>query len=242
MKQTSEGVIVQLMTIRRSLYDLALLVGLVFGLPAATLGASTERQVCLTGDGRQPCEAAYRADPDDTEVIIKLAWTRISNHEPAEGIDFLREASQRHPQDWRLHFNLAGALAAVAAYHMAGEPVERAMALNDDPRIKHLAAEIYQNNDQPGLAHEMHLILARAGWRVAMFELAEDYALGRGAGYDQPLARHWYERAGAAGHVLAMRILADKLEAGAFGEDPDLESARYWREQAARATQGLPGG
>lgn len=213
--------------------------------PSLALAALDQRKACLDGDGpeaRAPCEVAYAANPDDIEVVIKLAWTRIANHEPAEGIDFLREVSERHPDDWRLHYNLAGALAAVAAYHMAGEPVERAMALHDDPRIKHLAAEIYQNNDQPGLAHEMHLILAEAGWRVAMFELAEDYAMARGVDYDQPLARSWYEQAAGAGHVLAMRILANKLEAGAFGGDPDLEGARYWREQAARATEGLPGG
>jgi TPR repeat protein len=223
----------------------AALLSLTLAAATAAQAAPDHRRLCLEIDGpeaRAPCDIAYAADPDDLDVAFKLAWTRIGNHEPAEGIDFLREVAAAHPDDWRGHFNLAGALAAVAAYHLAGPPVERALALNDAPFIKHLAAEIYQNNGEPGRAHQMHLALAAAGWRNAMFELAEDYALGRGVAYDQPQARLWYQAAAQAGHVLAMRILAEKLEIGAFGGDPDPEGAAHWRGEAASATKGLPGG
>ena len=190
----------------------------------------------------EPCRAALRADRDDLESGFRLGWALLGYNQESDGIAVFRKLAEEHPEDQRTHFNLAGALASVSAYKDATAPIERALELNVIKwEIRKLAAAIFLNNRDYLRAHEMHRELAASGDRTAMFDLAEDYALGRGTGYDQPLARHWYEEAARAGHVGAMTVLAAKLESGAFGAPKDPEGAAYWRQQASETARGLPG-
>ena len=200
---------------------------------------------CAAASGEaaiEPCRTALETDRDDLESGFKLAWALLGHNQESDGIEVFRRLAEEHPEDERTHFNLAGALASVSAYGDATAPIERALELAAIEReIQKLAAAIFLNNRDYEKAHEMHRELAAAGDRTAMFDLAEDYALGRGAGYDQPLARQWYEEAAKAGHVGAMTVLAAKLESGAFGDPKDPEGAAYWRQQASETARGLPG-
>lgn len=189
-----------------------------------------------------PCRAALKADRDDLESGFKLAWTLLGHNQESEGIELFRKLAEEHPENETTHFNLAGALASVSAYGDATAPIQRALDIAAvETEIQKLAAAIYLNTRDYEKSHAMHVKLAASGDRTSMFDLAEDYALGRGTGYDQPLARLWYEKAAKAGHVGAMVVLGAKLESGAFGGPKDPEGAAYWRQQAAEAARGLPG-
>lgn len=203
------------------------------------------REACQAARGKAaiaPCQAALDADPGDLESGFKLGWALLGHNQESDGIAVFRKLAEEHPANEAAHFNLAGALASVSAYKDAAAPIERALELSAIKwEIQKLAAAIHLNNRNYPRAHEMHRELATAGDRTAMFDLAEDYALGRGTGHDQPLARQWYEEAAKAGHVGAMTVLAAKLESGAFGDPKDPGSAAYWRQQASEAARGLPG-
>lgn len=213
--------------------------------PGAIAANTGPRAACLEASGKAaiaPCRAALDADPDDLESGFKLGWALLGHNRESDGIAVFRRLAEEHPANEAAHFNLAGALASVSAYKDATAPIERALELAAIKwEIQKLAAAIYLNNRDYERAHAMHRKLATAGDRTAMFDLAEDYALGRGTGYDQPLAKHWYEEAAKAGHVGAMTVLAAKLESGAFGDPKDPDSAAYWRQQASEAARGLPG-
>ncbi|MEX0922943.1 MAG: hypothetical protein WDZ84_09210 [Rhodovibrionaceae bacterium] len=214
--------------------------------PAAILaGESDPAAACRAATGKaaiEPCERALKADSGDLESGFKLAWAMLGHNRETDAVELFTQLAEAQPENEDAHFNLAGALASVSAYEAATPPIERALALTaGQPRTQKLAAAIYLNSRSYEKAHAMHVKLAAAGDRTSMFDLAEDYALGRGAGYDQPAARHWYEEAAKAGHVGAMTVLAAKLESGAFGDPKDPEGAVYWRRQAAEAARGLPG-
>lgn len=202
-------------------------------------------EACRRAAGEEailPCRAALEENRADLESGFKLAWTLLGHNQEAQGIELFRQLAEEHPADRRTHFNLAGALASVSAYKDAKAPIARALDLAAmELEIQKLAAAIYLNTRDYAQAHEMHLKLADAGVRTSMFDLAEDYALGRGVAYDQAKARRWYQAAAEAGHVGAMTVLAAKLESGAFGEPKDPEGAAFWRQQAADAARGLPG-
>ncbi len=207
--------------------------------------AGDHAETCRAAQDRaalEPCQAALEADPNDLESGFKLAWTMLGHNRETDAVELFTALATAHPENENAHFNLAGALASVSAYEDATAPIERALARQAPQRkTQRLAAAIYLNARSYEKAHAMHRILAEAGERTSMFDLAEDYALGRGTGYDQPLARRWYENAAKAGHVGAMVVLAAKLESGAFGAPSNPAAAAYWRQAAAQAARGLPG-
>jgi TPR repeat protein len=221
----------------------AVLAGALLALPGAAFAEPAADCRAASGEAAiEPCQAALEADRSDLESGFKLAWALLGHNQESDGIAVFRKLAEEHPEDERTHFNLAGALASVSAYKDASAPIERALEISAiEWEIQKLAAAIFLNNREYGRAHEMHRELAAVGDRTAMFDLAEDYALGRGTGYDQPLARHWYEEAAKSGHVGAMTVLAAKLESGAFGDPKDPEGAAYWRQQASETARGLPG-
>lgn len=223
---------------------LAAVFALIFPLTAAA-GETAVKDDCRYAEGEAaiaPCRAALEADRGDLESGFKLAWALLGHNRESDGIAIFRQLAEEHPEDRRTHFNLAGALASVSAYTDAKAPIARALDLAAmELEIQKLAAAIYLNTKDYAQAHEMHLKLAGAGLRTSMFDLAEDYALGRGVRYDQAEARRWYQAAAEAGHVGAMTVLAAKLESGAFGDPRDPAGAAYWRQQAADAARGLPG-
>jgi TPR repeat protein len=188
-----------------------------------------------------PCERALAADPKDLEAERRLAWGLLATYRETEAIERFAAIAHRRPNDARAHFDLASVMTGLRMYGQAVPYLKRALAL-DPGTLAHqrLAAILFVHTEDYAGAHAAHRAIAAAGVPTGLFDLAQDYAQGRGTDPDQAQARHWYERAAEAGHVRAMRLLADKLEFGAFGTPPEPRLAAVWRARARAAVAGLP--
>ena len=189
----------------------------------------------------EPCERALSARPDDIEMERRLAWGLLATYRETEAVDRFVTIAQKRPDDPQAHFDAASVMTGLRMYPQAVPHLQRALALAPD-LLEHqrLAAILFVHTDDWAAAHAANRVLAVAGVPTGLFDLARDFAQGRGVEPDQAEARRWYERAAEAGHVGAMRALAEKLHYGAFSTPPEPQLAGFWRDRAAAAVAGLP--
>ncbi len=188
-----------------------------------------------------PCEKALAADPTDVQAARRLAWGLLATYRETEAIRRFEALARTRPDDAQAQLDVASVMTGLRMYPEAVPYMRRALALAPQrTAVQRLAAILFLHTEDYAAAHAAHRALAEAGVAVGLYDLARDYAQGRGTDPDQAQARHWYERAAAAGHVGAMRALADKLEYGAFGTPPEPDLAQLWRQRAAAAVAGLP--
>ncbi len=219
-------------------YLAAFLLATLFpGLASAELAADS--RACLDAkrsEAVDPCERALARYPGDLAAERKLAWAYLATYHESEAVMMFRGIAERHPEDFQSQYDLAGVLLGLRAFHEAGPPVRQVLKLRpDDLKSLRLAGMFYELTGKQAEAFDIHLRLALAGVSVGMFDLAEDFALGRGTDTDQRRAQEWYLEAARSGHVLAMSTLAAKLERGAFGGQPDRPGAAFWRDKAKAA-------
>lgn len=223
----------------------ALLAVPLFLLPAVAAPAAENWAAACRAASRvaavAPCEKALAADPADVGAARRLAWGLLATYRETEAIRRFEALARARPDDPQAQLDVASVMTGLRMYPQAVPYMHRALALAPQrTAIQRLAAILFLHTEDYAAAHAAHRALAEAGVAVGLYDLARDYAQGRGTNPDQALARQWYERAAAAGHVGAMRALADKLEYGAFGTPPEPQLARMWRQRAAAAVAGLP--
>lgn len=189
----------------------------------------------------EPCERALSARPDDIEAERRLAWGLLATYRETEAVERFLTIARRRPADPQAHFDAASVMTGLRMYPQAVPHLQRALDLAPD-LLEHqrLAAILFVHTGDWAAAHAANRVLAVAGVPTGLFDLARDFAQGRGVEPDQGEARRWYERAAEAGHVGAMRALAEKLHYGAFGTPPEPRLAGVWRARAAAAVAGLP--
>jgi TPR repeat protein len=178
------------------------------------------------------CEAALAAREDDRQILQHFAWVMLSHNMEESSIRLFERLVQLDPEDPDAYFQLAAAQATMFNYAAAEEAIRTALHLRPDHLPSHrLAGIVYEHLGLDDLAFSTHMVLARAGLRTGMYDLAQDFHYGRGTARDGRRARNWYEAAAAKGHVAAMEMLAEGYAVGLFGE-PDDESAEIWRQRA----------
>jgi TPR repeat protein len=214
---------------------LAFLIGLA-ALPAL---AETPAQRCLARQGaeeRRDCEAAVAAAPADPALRRAYAFSLIKAGYFELALREYFEVTRLTPAAGHAHYEYAATLAFLRRWPEAVAPIERAMRLAPDHAASfRVAAIVYSVLKRPD---DMVRALeggARAGDSIAMYDLSYSYETGRGAARDLAAAVAWLERAGAAGHVLAMDRLAEIYLQGLLGQRVDLKKAEYWATEARKA-------
>ncbi len=216
------------------------------GAPAQDGGAGATARACLAAprvEAVAPCTAALEtADPAEGALRLalerQLAWGLLATYRETDAIERFAAIAEAHAGELRAQLDLASVLVGLRVYDAAEAPLARALAL--DPghlETNRLAALFYAIRGRHEAAHRAHRRLAERGVLTAMFDLAEDFAQGRGVEPDQTRARRWLESAAGGGHVLAMRTLAEKLRHGAFGTPAEPEKAAFWLGEAERASR-----
>lgn len=207
---------------------------------AAPAAASDWRDLCtenLDPPGLATCEAAVAATvgmPDEPAARRRLAWALLRNGQEQRGVDLFGELAALRPTDARAQFDSAAALATVWNYRAAAPFITAAVRHGGrDVATYRLAAIIYEQLARPEEAFVFHHRLARLGDSRGMFDLAGDFAGGRGTPSDPEAARAWYERAAGLGHVGAMLALAEAYRSGGLGLPPDETQAAAWEGRAA---------
>lgn len=205
---------------------------------AAAREGQSERDRCLESqpvDVLRPCEEVFSDNPGDSAVKRQLAWSYLANYRESDAIRLFEELALAEPRSGQAQYDLASVLVALRAYPEAAYPLKRAIQLRPfERRTVELAAIYFEHMELNSLAFDMHMRLASLGSLVGMFELANDFAFGRGTEHDQLRAKQWYTRAAEGGHVTSMLVLAEKLERGAFGIAPNPDEAAYWRLRAKK--------
>lgn len=185
------------------------------------------------------CAAAVRAVPENLEAQRRLAWLLLSNNREPRALELFGRLAVLEQDNPEAQFDYAAALATVWDYQAAVLPITRAIRLKgDEPRYYRLAAVIYEQLARSDEAFVFHLRLARLGDRIAMYDLASDYAQGRGTEADDAAALHWFEAAAAQDHVGAMEQLAEAYGSGGLGLARDPARAEHWQQRAAAARAG----
>lgn len=209
--------------------------------PGALADEPQAEAACLSAPRSQAvpaCEAALAARPGDLALRRKLAWSYLASYRETDALALLAAIAEERPDDAAAQFDLAAAAAGLRDYPRALAALRVALRLAPgELRILRLGARLYEETGAPAAAFALHRRLALAGQPIGMFDLAEDYAQGRGTEPNQQHARTWYTRAAEAGHVMAMTVLAAKLDSRAFGTAPDPDGAAFWRRRAEEATR-----
>ncbi|MDX1709600.1 MAG: hypothetical protein R3316_00510 [Rhodovibrionaceae bacterium] len=178
------------------------------------------------------CEAALTARADDRGVLKHYAWVMLSHNMEESSIRLFQRLVALDPENADAHFQLAAAQATMFNYAQAESAIRTALHLRPHHLPSHrLAGIVYEHLGLDELAFSTHMVLARAGLRTGMFDLAMDFQYGRGTAQDGKRARDWYEAAAAEGHVAAMDMLAEGHRNGLFGE-PDNDAAEAWQQRA----------
>jgi len=213
---------------------LALAAGLV---PAR---AETARERCAAGyrDGdAASCAEALDREPDDVGLRRNYARSLYVAGAYLAALMEYREVVSRAPGEARSHLDLAGAYGSLRQYHDAIDPIEEAMRLApDDLIVLRTAAIIYREVDRDADAHAAELHSAELGDMLAMYELSQNYKYGIGTTVDGGESVRWLKRAAEAGHIFAMKQLAEVYLEGLLGQEVDEARALEW---AARAHQAL---
>ena len=203
-------------------------------LLAAPAAAETWHERCAAAPAAEafkPCEEALIDDPDDTLALKRLGDIALGSHGEWRAVELYGRRIALEPDNPEAWFDQAAALATMWYFVEAAEPLRQALALDPgNVAFQRLAAIVFERAGPAEAAVAAHRSLAEAGIDTGMYDLAQDLHYGRGTPSDGAQARLWYERAAAAGHVGAMRALAEHLPFGALGiEDPG--RADYWRQQ-----------
>lgn len=221
----------------------ALGAGLLVAWPAS---ATDWRTLCsgeLDPARLQACEAAVASTEGSVDELLArrgLAWALLRNGEEPRAIDLFIGLAALQPDNAQAQFDTATAHATVWNYQAASGYLTAAVRLGrQDASAYLLGAIIFEHLAKPAEAFVFHHRLAKLGESSGMFDLAQDFAKGRGTRADAVAARAWYERAADQGHVGAMLALAEAYRSGGLDLTPDAALAASW-EAKAEATRGGP--
>lgn len=217
------------------------------GLLVAWPAAATDWRTLCAGEfdptRLQACEAAVESTAGSVDELMarrSLAWALLRNGQEPRSIDLFVELAARQPENAQAQFDTAAAHATVWNYQAASGYLTAAVRLGrQDASAYLLGAIIFEHLAKPAEAFVFHHRLARLGESSGMFDLAQDFANGRGTTADAVAARGWYERAADQGHVGAMLALAEAYRSGGLDLAPDAALAASW-EAKAEAARGGP--
>ena len=215
---------------------------LSLSLGSAPALASDWRSLCsgtLDIARLQACEAAVASTEGTAGALSaqrSLAWALLRNGEEPRAITLFAELAAQQPDDAEAQFDSAAAHATVWNYEAAAGYLTAAVRQGRrDASTYLLGAIIFEQLARPAEAFVFHHRLARLGEPSGMFDLAQDFAGGRGTAMDSDAARAWYERAAEQGHVGAMLALAEAYRTGGLELAPDADLAALWAAKAAAA-------
>ena len=190
------------------------------------------------GDFRS-CAAAVEAAPMDTALrrLYAQSLARAADYEGSIGQ--YRELTRLAPSDGRAFYEYAWMLAFVRRYADAIEPIEQSIRLQPSHVESYRAAAIiYEFVKRPRDLFRVALAGAELGDTIAMFDIYDCYAKGKGTAKDEAQAFFWLAKAADAGHVSAMDHLADVFLNGGLGRAPDGKKAEEWATKARLAREG----
>lgn len=218
-----------------------------FAAAAAFAGsafAATEELKALCAKGARNgdiavCGAAHKAFPDDLKVRKDYARAVYISGRYDAALEIYKDLAAKQPKDAQAQLDYAGMLGSLKRYPEAVAPIEAAMRL--DPRniiTFRTAVIIYRNVKQPASAFKAALGGAALGDRLAMYELAWFYFEGEGTEKNETEGVKWMEKAAEAGHVAAMREVAEIYLDGLRGQQPDQDKALKWAREARKSRFG----
>jgi len=182
------------------------------------------------------CLAAIKADPGSKALRRRLGFAYLEADLFTESISALRVVTQRWPNEWQGHFDLASVYGFLQAYPSAVAPIEAAIQIEpDNLQSLMLATIIFRNVRRDERVFRIALKAARLGERDAMFMTSYHYESGVGTKNDLVQARYWVEKAAAAGHVAAMDQMTKAYLHGEMGFKPDARKAEVWAARARKA-------
>lgn len=207
---------------------------------AASAFAATEELKDLCAKGARNgdiavCEAAHKAFPNDLKVRKNYARAVYITGRYDAALDIYKELAAKQPENAQAQLDYAGALGSLKRYPEAVAPIEAAMRLDPKNLIAfRTAVIIFRNVKQPANSFKASLGGAELGDRLAMYELAWFYFEGEGTEKNETEGVKWMEKAAGAGHVAAMREVAEIYLDGLRGKKPDQEKALKWAKEARK--------
>jgi TPR repeat protein len=185
------------------------------------------------------CAAAVEVAPADP-VLRRFYAQSLARAADYDGsIGQYRELTRLLPADGRAFYEYAWMLAFVRRYTDAIEPIEQSIRLQPGHVESYRAAAIiYEFVKRPRDLFRVALAGARLGDTIAMFDIYDCYAKGKGTAKDEAQAYFWLEQAAVSGHVSAMDHLADIFLNGGLGRAPDEKKAEEWATKARLAREG----
>jgi len=182
------------------------------------------------------CLAAIKADPGSKELRRRLGFAYLEADLFTDSISALRVVTQRWPNEWQGHFDLASVYGFLQAYPSAVEPIEAAIRIEpDNLQSLMLATIIFRNVRRDETVFRVALRAAGLGERVAMFMTSYHYESGVGTKKDMAQARYWVGKAAVAGHVAAMDQMTKAYLHGEMGFKPDARKAEVWAARVRKA-------
>ncbi len=204
--------------------------------------ADTAAERCIAGAAHgdvQSCAAAVESAPAEPSLRRHLAISLTKRADYQGAVLQYREAARLTPGDGRALYEYAWMLAFVRRYAEAVAPIEDAIRLRSDHVPSYQAAAIiYQMLKRWDDAFRVVLAAARLGDSIAMYDVSDCYAKGRGTPADAAQAFHWLLRAAETGHVSAMDEVAEAFLNGGYGQRADDAKAEEWATRARRARRG----
>ena len=219
------------------LLSATVLVAPAISFAAATKSDDATRCHSLKGkDAAWACLAAIKANPNSKSLRRRLGYAYLEADMFDASIKAFRAVTTRWPNDWQGQFDLASVYGFLQAYPSAVAPIEAALRIEpNNLQSLMLATIIFRNVRRDDTVFRLALRAAGLGERRAMFLTSYHYELGVGTKKDLAKARHWLERAAAAGHVGAMDELTKGYLNGAMGFKPDARKAEFWATRARKA-------
>lgn len=215
----------------------ALLLAPTAGIAAAA--KASEAKLCHSLKAKPAvtaCLAAIKADPGSRKLRRRLGFAYLEADMFTDSIGALRVVTQRWPNQWQGHFDLASVYGFLQAYPSAVGPIEAAIRIEpDNLKSLMLATIIFRNVRRDETVFRVALRAARLGERVAMFMTSYHYESGVGTKKDMAQARYWVEKAAAAGHVAAMDQMTKAFLHGEMGFKPSARKAEVWAARARKA-------
>lgn len=211
--------------------------GVVVAVP--TFAATDElKALCAKGAGNGDiavCEAAHKAFPDDLVVRKHYARAVYITGRYDDALLIYKELADKQPKNAQAQLDYAGMLGSLKRYPLAVTPIKAAMRL--DPKniiVFRTAVIIFRNVRELEDMFTAALGGAGLGDRLAMYELAWFYFEGEGTPKNEAEGVKWMEKAAEAGHVSAMKEIAEIYLDGLRGTKPDKDKALKWAEEARK--------
>ncbi len=211
--------------------------GLAFSVAGAASAAQDElRELCAKGARNGDvtvCTAAAKAFPDDLTVQKNYGRSLYVSGKYAEAVTVFEDLAKRQPGSAKAQLDLAGVLASLKQYPDAVGPIRTAIKLAPDDKIVHRTAVIvFRNARLAEEAFASSVAGAELGDHLAMYETAWFLFDGIGTKVDEPAGVVWLEKAAEAGHVSAMKEIAEIYLDGLRGQKPDKDKAVKWAKIA----------